>query len=270
MGETRLGESVRLRARRKQVDGEIVTNMRLVDDGLMLHVDMTAPSASAQDRSTITLEPDLHLVVTPYASRRVRLFDIAVASAALVITSPVMMVLAIATKLDSRGPVFFRQVRSGRSGVPFTIFKFRTMCVDSDDVLVSLLDTEESLRSEFADLAKLTQDPRVSRIGRRLRPSGLDELPQLFNVLRGDMSIVGPRPLSLGEEERYGRKAGLLWSVKPGLTGLWQLSGRNDTTYEERVELDIAYVRMKSVASDIRLFRKTVALFLTGRLSGGY
>ena len=247
-----------------------MTNVRSVDDGLMLHMDMTVPSAPAQDRSTVTLEPDLHLVITPYASRWVRLFDIAVASVALVISSPVMILLAIAIKLDSEGPVFFRQVRSGRSGVPFTIFKFRTMCVDSDDVLVSLLDSDESLRNEFAKVAKLTQDPRVSRIGRRLRPSGLDELPQLFNVLRGDMSIVGPRPISHGEEERYGHKAHLLWSVNPGLTGLWQLSGRNDTTYAERVELDMEYVRKKSVGSDIHLFRKTVTLFLTGRLSGGY
>lgn len=247
-----------------------MTNVRPVDDGPMLYADMTVPLAPAQDRSTIVLEPDLHLVVTPFVSRRVRSFDIAVASMALVITSPLLILLAVATKLDSKGPVLFRQVRSGRGGVPFTIFKFRTMCVDSDDVLVSLLDTDESLREEFDELAKLTQDPRVSRLGRRLRPSGLDELPQLFNVLLGDMSIVGPRPLSLGEEERYGHKAQLLWSVKPGLTGLWQLSGRNDTTYGERVELDMAYVRKKSVASDIRLFRKTVVLFLTGRLSGGY
>ena len=246
-----------------------MTNVQPVDDGPKLYVVMTV-QAHGQDRSAITLEPDLQLVITPYASRRVRLFDIAVASGALLIVSPVMMALAIATKLDSEGPVFFRQVRSGRSGVPFTIFKFRTMCVASDDVLVSLLDEDESLRNEFAHLAKLTQDPRVSRIGRRLRPSGLDELPQLFNVLRGEMSIVGPRPLSLGEEERYGDKADLLWSVKPGLTGLWQLSGRNDTTYDERVELDMTYVRKKSLESDIRLLHKTVALFLTGRLSGGY
>lgn len=247
-----------------------MANLRPVDDGAMTYPDLTVAAEHDPDWSTISLEPDLHLVVTPYVSRGVRVFDIVISLTALLITSPLMILLAIAIKRDSEGPVLFRQVRSGRGGVPFTIIKFRTMCVASDRILETLLDEDESLRNEYADLAKLTRDPRVSTIGRRLRPTGLDELPQLFNVLRGDMSIVGPRPLSLGEEERYGDKAALLWSVKPGLTGLWQLNGRNDTTYEERIEFDMTYVQKKSVGADIGLFCQTVVSFLTGRLRGGY
>lgn len=237
-------------------------HLRVLEDDL--------PERQLRDDSSIVLEPDLRLVIEPHRSAVGRLFDLVVGGAILVLCLPVLAFLAIATRLDSPGPIFFRQTRSGQNGDPFTILKFRTMCEGGDDVLEQILSDDPSLSAEFDERAKLAEDPRVSRVGRVLRPLGLDELPQLVNVVRGDMSIVGPRPIAIGEEERYGEKAALLWSVKPGLTGVWQLNGRNDTTYDERVDYDMSYVRAKSVRFDAQLLAQTSVRFLRGRLHGGY
>jgi len=235
----------------------------------VLEIELLDEHLAGED-SSISLEPDLRLIVQPHNSAAGRLFDVAIAVAILIIFLPVFVLLAIATRVDSPGPILFRQPRSGLSGAPFTILKFRTMRDGGDAALATLLETDETLSLEFEERAKLAADPRVSRLGRILRPLGLDEIPQLINVLRGEMSLVGPRPIALGEEVRYGDKAPLLWSVKPGLTGVWQLNGRNDTTYEERVDFDMSYVHAKSVRFDAELLAKTVVKFLRGRLHGGY
>jgi lipopolysaccharide/colanic/teichoic acid biosynthesis glycosyltransferase len=220
--------------------------------------------------TSVQLANDLHFVIKRHVSVPGRLFDVIVGVSILVVCMPIFVILAIAVKLDSPGPVLFRQTRSGQGGRPFKILKFRTMIEGSDHEFEQLLAANPDLSLEFGERAKLTSDPRVSRLGRILRPLGLDELPQIINVIRGDMSIVGPRPIAVGEETRYGAKAGLLWSVKPGLTGVWQLNGRNDTTYAERVAFDMSYMQKKSVRFDAALLALTVVKFLGGRLHGGY
>lgn len=136
------------------------------------------------------------------------------------------------------------------------------MVMKADEVLDALLANDEALRAEFEEKHKLTNDPRITRIGGLLRKTSLDELPQFWNILRGDMSVVGPRPLVSGETERYGPHLPLILSVRPGLTGLWQVSGRNDTTYEERIDLDRRYVLSRNLARDLLIIAKTVVVML--------
>jgi lipopolysaccharide/colanic/teichoic acid biosynthesis glycosyltransferase len=184
----------------------------------------------------------------------------------LLVFSPVMLGVALLIRLDSPGPILFRQVRLGRRGRPFRILKFRTMVVDAEQRLGDL-----EVRNESAGgvLFKLPHDPRVTRLGRFLRRSSLDELPQLINVLNGEMSLVGPRPLQL-------RDSGRLWAmdpqgyrrrltVRPGLTGPWQVGGRSELDYQHMVKLDCDYVANRSLGRDLRIIGKTVFVVLLGR-----
>jgi undecaprenyl-phosphate galactose phosphotransferase/exopolysaccharide production protein ExoY len=198
------------------------------------------------------------------ASQRLakRLFDIAFAVCFLLVAAPVLVLLALAVKLDSPGPLFFVQQRVGRGGKMFGCIKLRTMRVDADVVLAHLLATCPASRAEWAADHKLRNDPRVSRLGRLLRKLSLDELPQLINVLRGEMSIVGPRPIVQAEVVRYGAAFADYCAVKPGLTGLWQVSGRNDVTYAQRVSLDSEYRRRASFAFDLRIVLRTIPAVL--------
>lgn len=218
----------------------------------------------------VRLVADTDVELVPERSIGVRALDIVVSASLLLLVLPVLLGIAISIKLTGPGPIIFRQPRTGRNGREFSIVKFRTMVPDAVDRLDELLDDDLDLREDFTTSAKLKLDPRVSPVGRVLRPSGLDELPQLWNVLRGDMSMVGPRPLSLGEERRYGHYAPLVWTVKPGITGPWQIGGRNDIPYAERVAIDVNYVRSRSVGGDLTILGRTVRQFLTGRLRGGY
>lgn len=184
--------------------------------------------------------------------------------------SPLLLALAVAVKLDSPGPVLFRQRRIGQGGRPFTFYKFRTMQHNNDPEIhkdyVSALIREESeeLKGDGGSY-KIEADPRVTRLGRLLRRTSLDELPQLFNVLRGDMSLVGPRPPIDYEVELYGeRELGRL-AVLPGMTGLWQVSGRAQTTYQQMVDLDLEYIRTWSFLLDLRILAKTVGVVLVRR-----
>ena len=172
------------------------------------------------------------------------------------------LIFAILVKLDSPGPVFFRQVRIGRFGRKFPVYKFRTMVQNADQVLQDYLDKSPELRVEWLATHKLKQDPRVTRLGALLRTWSIDELPQLWNILIGDMSLVGPRPIVDAEVEKYGKCFELYIQVRPGLTGLWQVSGRNNTTYERRVELDEFYVRNRSLKLDLQILLKTVLVVL--------
>jgi len=197
-----------------------------------------------------------------YLSRSSRILkratDVALSVAALTAIAPSLTLIAIAIRLDSRGPVFFRQPRMGRGDKPFRIFKFRTMTVDADARKEALAELNKHHASGDTRMFKIPDDPRVTRVGRLLRRWSLDELPQLLNVLRGDMSLVGPRPLVLDEDEfvvSWGRRR---LDLKPGITGLWQVLGRDDIPFEEMVKLDYLYVSTWSLGQDLKLMAKTI------------
>lgn len=177
---------------------------------------------------------------------------------------PLGLCLALAIRWDSPGPVFYRQRRIGQGGKEVRIFKFRTMAVDADEALQAWLERDPDLRSEWERNRKLKHDPRITRMGAFLRKTSLDELPQLFNVLWGDMSLVGPRPIVAEEVRRYGPVYEEYCLVKPGITGLWQISGRNNTSYEERVAFDHYYINNWSVWMDLWILGKTVPVVLSG------
>jgi Undecaprenyl-phosphate galactose phosphotransferase WbaP len=164
--------------------------------------------------------------------------------------------------MSSRGRIFYGHKRIGRYGETFKAWKFRTMFQDSNQVLELYLEANPDLREEWERDHKLKFDPRVTRIGRFLRKTSLDELPQLWNVILGNMSLVGPRPIVDAERVKYGSYYGLYTMVKPGITGLWQVSGRNNTTYDERVQLDAYYVRNWSPWMDVVLLFKTIRIVL--------
>ena len=182
----------------------------------------------------------------------------AVALLLLVLLSPVMAVVTFFIWKRDGAPVLFAHYRVGRNGKLFRCMKFRSMLRNSEQVLADLLRNDEQARAEWARDQKLTNDPRITPIGHFLRRSSLDELPQLLNVLRGEMSLVGPRPITVAELTRYGSVRWHYLSVRPGITGLWQVSGRNNTSYEERVALDRRYVEQRSVLGDVAILFKTV------------
>ena len=168
-----------------------------------------------------------------------------------------LAVLALAVRLDSRGPAFFVQPRFGRDGQVFKLLKFRSMHVDADAALAAHLAESAERTAEWNRTHKLRDDPRITRTGRLLRRLSLDELPQLLNVLKGDMSLVGPRPVPLIEREKYGEAFSLYVRVRPGLTGPWQVNGRNELPYERRKTLDKAYVRGRTFRGDVAILFKT-------------
>lgn len=194
-----------------------------------------------------------------------RAVDIAVAVLLGVLALPLMAVIAAAILLESGGPVLFGHMRVGKGGRRFRLWKFRTMVVDGEEILRRHLSGDPIRAREWTLTHKLRNDPRVTRVGRLLRTTSLDELPQLWNVLRGDMSMVGPRPVVDDELNRYGDAASLYLRVRPGLTGLWQVSGRNDTTYKQRIEIDKHYIRRWSPALDALVLLKTVRVVIVGK-----
>jgi len=193
-----------------------------------------------------------------------RAFDLSVSLAMLLVLLPVFLVLAFAIRLDG-GPCLFRHKRMGKAGRPFMCYKFRTMRQNSNDLLESLLQRDPAARLEWDTTQKLRRDPRVTPIGKILRQTSLDELPQLLNVLSGDMSLVGPRPITPQECARYGTFLRYYYSVQPGITGLWQVSGRSTTSYERRVELDTQYVTDWNLISDLRILSQTIPAVLLRR-----
>jgi exopolysaccharide production protein ExoY len=198
------------------------------------------------------------------AARAERVVDVAIALAALVFFAPLMLLVAGLVALSGQ-PVMYRQERIGRDGVLFSCRKFRTMQVNADQLLADLLMHDPMARFEWARDRKLRVDPRVTMLGQFLRKTSLDELPQLFNVLGGTMSIVGPRPIVPAEAARYGRYIADYCRVRPGITGLWQVSGRNGTSYRRRVACDVAYVRRKSLASDLWIIFNTIPAVCVAR-----
>ena len=196
-------------------------------------------------------------------------FDLAVASCMLLLVAPLMLLIAAKLKLVDRGPVFFAHTRVGRHGRPFRCFKFRSMVPNAREVLEELLAGDPQARAEWERDFKLRNDPRITPLGRLLRKTSLDELPQLINVIRGEMSLVGPRPVIPSELDRYGVAKVYYLQVRPGLTGLWQVSGRNDVDYERRVSLDGWYVRNWTLWYDILILFRTL-LIVPSKASGAY
>ncbi len=176
----------------------------------------------------------------------------------LILLSPLLLAVAFLIWRHDGAPVLFAQYRVGCDGRLFRCVKFRTMVRDSEWVLAELLRNDPAARAEWERDHKLTDDPRITPVGRFLRRTSLDELPQLFNVVRGEMNLVGPRPITVAELARYGRIRWHYLSVRPGMTGLWQVSGRNNTTYEERVALDRRYVEQRSFWFDLKILVKTM------------
>lgn len=195
----------------------------------------------------------------------IRIVDILGASALLLIALPVLVILAILVKLDSRGPLFFVQQRIGKHGRPFPCFKFRTMHVNADLLLSQHLRNSSAARAAWAADFKLRRDPRITRIGHFVRKFSLDEFPQLLNIIRGEMSLVGPRPIIRAEIERYGRSFASYCSVRPGLTGLWQVSGRNDVAYRRRVAMDRYYAFRRTPLMNAKILALTVPAVLLAR-----
>lgn len=194
-------------------------------------------------------------------SRSKRLLDLVLAGGALLAASPVLSIVALAIKLESSGPVFFRQTRIGKNGKPFTIYKFRSMYSDA-----------EKRRAEFLELSdrkgicfKLKNDPRVTRVGKILRRFSIDEVPQLINVWKGQMSIVGPRPALPTEVAAYPDKALGRLAVKPGLTGLWQISGRSEISFDRMINMDLAYARSRSLVTDLAIISLTFRAIISGK-----
>jgi Undecaprenyl-phosphate galactose phosphotransferase WbaP len=203
------------------------------------------------------IEIDHHLTRTSPQIYK-RLFDVLVCIALAAILSPVLLLVALAVKTTSPGPILYWQRRIGRDGKGFRIWKFRTMVVDADKVLEKHLEADCSLREEWNRDHKLRKDPRSTVMGRLLRRTSLDELPQLWNIFCGEMSLVGPRPIREPEVAKYGAIFDQYTRVVPGLTGMWQISGRNDTTYEKRTQLDEYYIRNWSISLDLYILLRTV------------
>jgi exopolysaccharide biosynthesis polyprenyl glycosylphosphotransferase len=222
--------------------------------------DMVGPGVEIDDVEGVAVL-GLNPPWLPRSSRAIkRAMDLLIATALLVLFAPVIAVVALAIKLDSDGPVFFRQTRVGRNGRRFKVYKFRTMTSDAEQQRAELLE-----RSTDPNWLKLDNDPRVTRVGRRLRRLSFDELPQLVNVLRGEMSMVGPRPLIEIEDERVQGWARGRLDLTPGLTGYWQVLGRTRISFEEMVKLDYLYVMNWSLWEDVRLMLRTLPIVVGGR-----
>jgi exopolysaccharide biosynthesis polyprenyl glycosylphosphotransferase len=233
--------------------------------GVEVRVSANLPELSAGRLSVQSFAGLMTLSVQPVRLSRPkailkRAFDVALAAGAIVVTAPVWLVTAIAVKVSSHGPVFFRHIRVGREGKPFTVYKFRTMVNGAEEVLAEL----RALNEASGPLFKMRDDPRVTRVGRFLRRWSLDELPQLWNVVRGDMSLVGPRPPLPEEVDAYEHD----WhfdrlEVLPGITGLWQVSGRSNLSFDDYMRLDLSYVENWSIGFDIFILAKTLPALLS-------
>lgn len=199
-----------------------------------------------------------------------RFFDISFSLSVLILGSPLYLILAFLIAVTSPGPIFYVQQRVGKNYRSFRCLKFRTMVCNAEEILDELFEHSPELQQEFEETYKLKQDPRITKIGKFLRLTSLDELPQFWNVLKGEMSVVGPRPLVPDELKYYGRYMAKVLTVKPGITGLWQVSGRNDLPYQRRIHLDVYYASYRSLFLDLFIIIKTVGIVLFPGNNGAY
>jgi Undecaprenyl-phosphate galactose phosphotransferase WbaP len=207
-------------------------------------------------------------LLLPGARIAKRTIDLALTIALGILLAPLIVMIALAVKLTSPGPVFYGQRRYGKNGVPFTAWKFRSMVQNADEILFRCLTENSALRQEWEQNRKLRKDPRITRIGKFLRQTSLDELPQLWNALKQEMSLVGPRPIVQDEIHKYGEHFSLYQRVTPGITGLWQVSGRSNSSYAQRISMDLYYVRNWSIWLDLYVLARTIKVVL--RRDGAY
>lgn len=205
---------------------------------------------------------------TNTAQLQKRVIDFVVSVLGLLLLGPFLLLVALAIRLDTPGPILYRQPRLGRGGRVFEMLKFRTMQADADTLLKENLLKDPALRAEYAEYQKFKHDPRITRIGRLIRRLSIDELPQLWNVFCGSMSLVGPRPLMLNQDELYTGIMAEYILVAPGMTGLWQISGRNLTSFQQRIEFDRQYFQSWSLWLDITILARTIGAVLRGEGAG--
>ena len=220
----------------------------------MLHVENSLKGAPAVDIADVG--PTKYSI----GGSLKRALDVLVALTGLAVLWPLMLFVIIAIRITDPGPAIFGHERIGYNGRRFKCLKFRSMVVNADGALRDLLERDPRAADEWAQSQKLKNDPRVTRLGKVLRETSLDELPQLWNVVKGDMSIVGPRPIVSAEVTRYGSHFPAYAATKPGITGLWQVTGRSDCSYDERVSLDVDYVKNWSILRDINIIAKTAVV----------
>jgi lipopolysaccharide/colanic/teichoic acid biosynthesis glycosyltransferase len=219
-------------------------------------------SAASQTARTDTSPwAGLFVLQDPGYERSKRLIDVLGSLCSLILLAPLLLAIVACIKGSGRGPILFRQKRLGRGGKLFWCYKFRTMVPDAESQLARRRD----LLAQFHENYKLKSDPRITPVGAILRRTSLDELPQLWNVLRGDMSLIGPRPIVEPELSKYGVHASRLLTVKPGLGGIWQVSGRSHTSYPDRVAMDMRYIESRSLGLDLKLLIQTALVVIQGR-----
>ena len=217
---------------------------------------MTSETTENMETTSLRTQSDVKTKISKKVYIKVkRVIDVILASIALILLSPLFAIIAIAIKIDSKGPVFFAHKRIGKNGNIIKLYKFRSMVINAEELIKSF--TPEQMR-EYKENYKLTNDPRITKVGKFLRKTSLDELPQLINIINGDLSIIGPRPVVADELEKYGVNKDKFLSVTPGLTGYWAANGRSNTTYEQRMEMELYYIDNLSLKMDIKVFFKTI------------
>lgn len=245
--------------------GEVLIDLRTVEERAR-SIDLVSVDTPIRESSPPAV------AVVPRAARdgMKRAFDVAAVVVSAPLWGPLVLTLAALVRLSSRGAAFYGHERVGRSGRTIRCFKLRTMVQDADGRLATVLASDPDLAEEFARTFKLKNDPRVTTMGRFLRKTSLDELPQLVNVLKGEMSLVGPRPITEDEMRRYGQYMPIVLSARPGMTGLWQVSGRNDVSYSTRVALDVQYAFGQSLAGDLSIIARTFVRVFRPSRGGAY
>ena len=217
---------------------------------------MTSETTENMGTTSLRTQSDVKTKISKKVYIKIkRVIDVILASIALILLSPLFAIIAIAIKIDSKGPVFFEHKRIGKNGKIIKLYKFRSMVINAEELIKSF--TPEQMK-EYKENYKLTNDPRITKVGKFLRKTSLDELPQLINIINGDLSIIGPRPVVADELEKYGTNKDKFLSVTPGLTGYWAANGRSNTTYEQRMEMELYYIDNLSLKMDIKVFFKTI------------
>lgn len=228
-------------------------NTNLAREEVVDVVDDVIPNIHALENTEVSNENILKRQ-SPYRYIK-RFMDVILATIALVVLSPIFLIIAIAIKIESKGPVFFKHTRIGKNGKIIKLYKFRSMVINAEELIKSF--TPEQMK-EYKENYKLTNDPRITKIGKFLRKTSLDELPQLLNIIKGDLSIIGPRPVVTDELKKYGANTEKFLSVTPGLTGYWAANGRSCTTYEQRMQMELYYIDNLSLKMDVKVFFKTI------------
>ena len=245
--------------------GEVVIDLRTIEERAR-SLDLVSVDGPSREAAP----PSVSVLPRTARDGSKRIFDVAAVVVTAPLWGPLMLVIAGLIRLSSKGAAFYGHERVGRGGKTIRCFKLRTMVKDADLRLAELLASDAAMAEEFARDFKLKDDPRVTKVGRVLRKTSLDELPQLINVLKGEMSLVGPRPITEAEMRRYGQYMPIVLTARPGMTGLWQVSGRNDVSYSTRVALDVQYAFGQSLGGDLSIIARTVGRVLRPSRGGAY